>query len=96
MTTVAITVTRDGEAKSIVWTDGEMAGDEALLGLIEAKEEAESEVLVTPTGPLMAVDRAEVRSVIVALEEYGPTEVDGTLPDPTWETDETRGRDLDW
>lgn len=93
---VTITTTRDGEARTIVWDDGELAGDEAVLGLIEAKETAGVEVRITPVGPVMVVTRNEVRSIIVALEEYGPTEVDGDLPDPTWEDDETAGLDVDW
>lgn len=93
---VTIIARRDGRQWSIVWEDGEIAGDQDLLDIIEAMETAEVEVLLTPVGPTLVVDRNEPRTIIAALEDDPDVEVVvvGTLPEPSWESDETRDRDL--
>ena len=91
---LTFTLFRHGVSTPLVWDDGEIAGDEGLVGAIEAMEDAAVEVLVTPVGPLLAVDRSEPRTILAALEEDGEVLVVGDWPEPTWETEETEGIDL--
>lgn len=95
---VSITVTRGGVSRILVWENGEIAGDEMLTGAVAAMEQAGTQVLLTPVGPLIPVDRGEVRTLLAAFAEDPDAQVSysGVLPRPTWETGETDGLDVDF
>lgn len=82
---LTIQVERDANLYVAVWDEGEFAGDEVLVDIVEAMVTAGIEVVIPPTGPRLAVSLGEPRTIMEALGDYGAVTATGDLPDPTWD-----------
>lgn len=79
---LTVNVERDGLVATAIWDDGILAGDEPILSVVEGAVENGSTVLLTPTGPTVAVTYEDVHSILRLLEEFGLVTIAGDLPEP--------------
>lgn len=88
MSTFTITGTIDGDVFTVSWTDGELAGDAAAIGLVEIRAREPRAVWATPTGPHFAPGLEKPEAALLTCadvfdhvdEIHGDVTVDAELP----------------
>lgn len=75
-------VTPGGLSAVAVWEDGELAGDPEIVDTVEAMVEVGAVVAHSPVGPWVEVSKADPRSILRGLEEWGTVKTAGTWPEP--------------